>query len=424
MRCLGLSSLERTMARQRSRIRQLSDGDANTAYFHLIARGRKRRNYIPALAVNGHTVTDHSDMELALHSHFAGVFGTVPRGACSLNFEAIGFQALSLEELDAPFTDDEVWAAIKQLPSDRAPGQDSFTGAFYKTAWPIIRVELMEAVHAFDQGDIRNLGRLNNALIALLPKKVGAACPNDFKPIAMIHSFGKLLSKILSLCLAPRLAEMVGRNQNAFIKSRSIHDNYKYVQRVAVLIRKPKIPMLLLKLDISKAFDTLSWPFLIEVLQAHEFSDKWCAWIEALLSTVSSRILLNGDQGPPIKHMHGVRQGDSLSPMLFIIAMDVLHRLFRKASQDGVLRSLPLAEIKFQCSLYADDAILFIRPTTQEANAVKQILTIFGQSSGLHTNLAKCSVTAIYGGRKHYRRSYLSSAAKCKTSPSDTLDSP
>lgn len=93
MRCLGLSSLIRTMARQRSRVRQLSDGDANTAYFHLIARGRKRRNYIPALAVNGHLITDHSDMELALHSHFAGVFGTVPRGACSLSFDAIGFPA-------------------------------------------------------------------------------------------------------------------------------------------------------------------------------------------------------------------------------------------------------------------------------------------------------------------------------------------
>ena len=68
MRCLGLSSLERTMARQRSRIRQLSDGDANTAYFHLIARDRKQRSYIPALLVDGHIVADHSDMELALYT--------------------------------------------------------------------------------------------------------------------------------------------------------------------------------------------------------------------------------------------------------------------------------------------------------------------------------------------------------------------
>jgi hypothetical protein len=81
MRCLGLSSLEQTMARERSCIRQLSEGDANTAYFHLIARGRKRRNYIPALSVSGHMLADHSDMELALHNHFTRVFSSAKRGA-------------------------------------------------------------------------------------------------------------------------------------------------------------------------------------------------------------------------------------------------------------------------------------------------------------------------------------------------------
>lgn len=127
---------------------------------------------------------------------------------------------------------------------------------------------------------------------------------------------------------------MVDRNQNAFMRTCSIHNNYKYVQRAAVLIRKKKIPMLLLKLDISKAFDTLSWPFLLEVLQAHGFSHTWRRWIESLLSSVSSRINVNGHQGPPIKHLRGVRHGDSLSPILFIIAMDVLHHLFQKVSHD------------------------------------------------------------------------------------------
>ena len=276
MRCLGLSSLERAMARQRSRIRQLSDGDANTAYFHLISRGRKQRSYIPALLADGHITEDHSDMELALHKHFAGVFGSAPSEGRTLNFETLGFHHLNLDDQDLHFSAEEVWTAIKALPSDRAPGPDGFTGAFYKASWPVIRDELMEAVHAFELGNTRNMNRLNNALIVLLPKKVGANCPSDFRPITMIHSFAKLISKLLSLRLAPRLDEMVSSNQNAFIRSRSIHDNYKYVQRAAVLIRRKKIPMLLLKLDISKAFDTLSWPFLLEVLQAHGFSDKWC----------------------------------------------------------------------------------------------------------------------------------------------------
>jgi hypothetical protein len=352
------------MARQRSRVRHLAEGDANTAYFHLLVRGRKRKNFIPSLSVDGHVVADRDGMELALHDHFVSVFGTASPASTTVNFEAPGITPLTLDDLEIRIEADEVWAAIKDMLVDRAPGPDGFTGAFYRASWHIIREEVMAAIHAFDDGDTRGLERLNNAIIVLLPKRMGASCPADYCPITMVHSFAKLLSKILALRLAPKLDALIDKNQNAFIKKHSIQDNYKYIQRASVLIRKKKIPMILLKLDISKAFDTLSWPFLLDVLRTRGFGGKWCGWITALMSTATSKILLNGHQGPTIKHFRGVQQGDSLSPMLFILAMDVLHRMFAKASADGVLQPLQLHEIKFQCSLYADDVILFIRPTT------------------------------------------------------------
>jgi len=240
-----------------------------------------------------------------------------------------------------------VWAAIQAMPGDKAPGPDGFTGAFYKSTWHLIRLEVMEAIQAFTQHETRSMHRLNNALIVLLPKKVGASPPGDFRPITMVHSFAKLVSKLMALRLAPQLQHIIAKNQNAFIRNITIHDNFKYVQRAAVMIRKKKIPTLLLKLDISKVFDTVSWPFLLEVLQAWGFGDNWRRWMESLLCTASSRILLNGRQGPPIKHLRGVRQGDSLSPMLFIIAMDVLHRLFIKASRDRVFQKLEPSEVRY-----------------------------------------------------------------------------
>lgn len=96
---------------------------------------------------------------------------------------------------------DEVWKAIKEMPLDRVPGTDDFTGAFYKSAWAIIRDDIMAAIKAFTDGQRRGLPKLNNALIVLLPKKVGASTPADYRPITLIHSFAKLFSKVLALGL-------------------------------------------------------------------------------------------------------------------------------------------------------------------------------------------------------------------------------
>ena len=116
----------------------------------------------------------------------------------------------------------------------------------------------------------------------LLPKNCNACEPKDYRPITLVHSFGKLLSKLLSIRLAPELRKLIAANQNAYIKGRSIMDNFKYVQRAVVLLRKKKIPKLLLKLDISKAFDTVSWSFLLEPLDAWGFGIRWRRWIAAI----------------------------------------------------------------------------------------------------------------------------------------------
>lgn len=170
----------------------------------------------------------------------------------------LGIMPVPLDEMEEDFTAKEVWNAIKEMPVDRAPGPDGFTGAFYKCAWVVIQGDVMAAIQAFLASDHRGLHKRNNALIMLLPKRVGASGPGNFRPITMIHSFAKLVSKVLALRLAPKFNDIIARNQNAFVRTCTIHDNFKYVQRASVLIQKRKVPMLLLKLDISKAFDTLS----------------------------------------------------------------------------------------------------------------------------------------------------------------------
>jgi hypothetical protein len=117
----------------------------------------------------------------------------------------------------------------------------------------------------------------------------------------------------------------------AFIKKRCIHDNFMYVHEVIKGLHKKKILALFIKLDISKAFDTVRWPYLLQVMEYLGFGLRWRNWISSLWCTVSSSFLLNGELGRYILHCSGVRQEDPLSPMTFLLAMEPLHRLFKKA---------------------------------------------------------------------------------------------
>jgi hypothetical protein len=253
----------------------------------------------------------------------------------------------------------------------------------------------MAAMSAVWSRKFLNFSSLNSAFITLIPKVEGAEQVKDFRPISLVHNFAKLITKVLANRLAARLNGMVFPVQTAIIKGRFIQDNFMLVQQTTRFLHQKKLSRVLLKLDISKAFDPVSWPFLLEVMQPLGFSQIWRDIISGLLSTASTQVLLNSIPGDTIRHRRGLRQGDPLFPMLFILAIDVLGFMISKAEIDGVLKPLAPSTLKHRVSFYTDDVVLFLQPVTEDINLVLDILRLFGEASDLRNNVQKSSVYPI-----------------------------
>lgn len=188
---------------------------------------------------------------------------------------------------------------------------------------------------------------------------------------------------------------LVRGNQTAFIKGRRIHDNFRSVQLYCRWLHARRHACVLLKIDIAKAFDSVAWPFLLEVLDRLGFPQKWRDWISATLSSASTKVLVNGRLGRRICHARGLRQGDPLSPLLFVLVMEVLNAMVQDADRRGLLSPLPGNHFSHRVSLYADDLVLFLQPKQDDFSCIRAILDLFARASGLLTNLNKCLISPI-----------------------------
>lgn len=164
--------------------------------------------------------------------------------------------------------------AIKSLLAEKALDPDGYIGMFYHKCWSIIKHDLLATISHLGLLSRNNFHVLNQALITLVPKKPRAQDAKEFCPISLLHSFAKLFSRILAQWLAPELSKIVAPNQMVSIKSRSIQDNFILVRQSARAMHHKRKASVFLKLDIPHAFDSISWPFLLEVLRRTSFSPR------------------------------------------------------------------------------------------------------------------------------------------------------
>lgn len=176
---------------------------------------------------------------------------------------------------------------------------------------------------------------LNASFITLIPKCASPVAIEEYRPISLIGGVYKVIAKTLPYRLAKVLGEVISWNQSAFLASRNILDGIVVANEVVDEARKKKKKMFMFKIDFAKAYDSVSWYFLLDMLKILGFGERWCRWIKECISTAESSLLINGSPTKSFKFGRGLRQGDPLSPFLYLVIAEGLSRLMEMACASG-----------------------------------------------------------------------------------------
>lgn len=303
---------------------------------------------------------------------------------------------LTQEQGDAlymPVTNLEIRDAIFYIPSSKSPGPDGFTSGLYKATWHIIGDEVCSFIKDFFL-HYKLLRENNTTMITLVPKITCPKVVGDYRPIACCNIIYKAITKIITLRLQTVMGDLVDIAQGAFIKDRAIVDNVLVCQGLVRDYNKPTGPSrCLMKLDLKKAYDMLNWQFIEDVLRRLQFPQKFIDWVMICIKTPKFSLLINGSPVGFFASKRGVRQGDPMSPYIFVLAIEYLSRSLKKLKDcpdfafHPKCRSIQLIHLAF-----ADDLIMVCKADLKSPLLLKKYYDDFSEVSGLRINNQKSHI--------------------------------
>ena len=400
----------------RARLQWLQEGEKPTKYFCNLENKNYIEKTIRKLQLrDGSIVTEQEKILDNIRAFYENLFKNRDEKLLDIDFKKMGLeQRTPLEEMGNLLTVEELGRVLKKMKPNKTPGIDGITSEFMKVFWGKLKYFVTDAINCgFQKGSLST--SLRQCIITCLPKpNKDRSFIKNWRPISLLCVVYKLASGVIADRLKPSLDLVISKCQTGFLKGRQISDSTRLVYDLLHVTESKDIPGLLMLIDFEKAFDSVSWDFLYKALSLFGYSKNLITWIKVLNKNIKAYVLQCGVLSGEIPINRGCRQGDPVSPYLFLIGAEILSLLIRLNPHIvGIL----IDGIEFKLTQFADDTTLMLDGSQHSLQAALNTLEIFGNMSGLRMNKDKTKM--IWIGRKRFCRDKLYATANLKWDDTD-----
>ena len=379
----------------RSRAAWYEEGEQNKEYFEQLLASNKKKTLIKELYNEMDTViTDRKEILQRIRSFYENLYSKKLVLGSDDYFFRSDIPTLSKENQDlceGKITIEECLNVLKTMKLNKSPGNDGLTVEFYLTFWSYIGGILVEVFNeAYERGDLSTSQK--QGVITLVEKDgKDPRYIKNYRPITLLNVDYKILSKVLANRMKTVLSEIIKSDQVGYMKDRNIGEAIRLIDDMIFHCLTNDINSFLIAVDFEKAFDSVSHQFLCKVLELFGFGVSFRTWVKTLYNDISSCVMNGGFSTGYFEIGRGVRQGDPLSPYLFLIVIEILAHAVRN---DSTIKGINLENYEVKQVLYADDMTIFVRDKDSVKN-LKVIFHSFQKISGLKVNMEKTNIVWI-----------------------------
>ena len=388
----------------RSRAQIIENDEKPTKYFCNLETYKAVNKIIPKLVKQDGIITDQHDILNEAKDFYHNLYSSKDKNLTDINLEKefndYDIPKLSSDEsnsIEGLISYEEASLCLKTMANNKSPGTSGFNADFFKVFWKYLGHFIVRSINfGFNKGELSVTQK--EGIITCIPKENKSKYyMKNYRPISLLNCIYKIASGVIANRFKTTLHKLIHKDQTGFISGRYLGENTRLVYDIMHCAEQYNLKGLLLLIDFEKAFDSISWGFINKVLKFFGFGKSVISWVNLFFKDAKLAVNQGGNLSPFFNIGRGCRQGDSLSPYLFILCAEILAIKIRNNKN---IKGIKIDNIEYKLSQYADDTSAFLDGSQQSLNETLSELSHYAEYSGLKVNFDKTQVVWI--GRNKY----------------------